>query len=356
TDPQKFRDYQHPQGIPIDLIQDDNTFQSVLVSFGALGIIYSIVLEVDETNYLNESRRLARIQEEINALENNLEGHLSANQTLDYNLLVNPYRETGKDHLCVVTRRKQTDIVYRPHGWEGKRNFKLIVGTMLLMFGRIAKRRFRRAGSTESVRKIIRRALRSMKDGIYIDQSRRVYLTPRPKNIRAAAIEVTFPAEYLKKVLDFTLTKIEHIGQPENGSFYVTAPLSIRFVGPCSAYLSQFGPYPTGSSFADTKVFACIEIPALTDLGRNEAERKRHNQKAEDTLNEIYDALLAEFPNMMRVHWGLNLGRLNTDNYNPITLFDGYTTWIEHYKTMNPNRIFSNTFSEDMGWDDDPIT
>ena len=40
----------------VELIQDDDIFYSAVLSFGSMGIIYSLVIEVEQLYYLRETK------------------------------------------------------------------------------------------------------------------------------------------------------------------------------------------------------------------------------------------------------------------------------------------------------------
>jgi hypothetical protein len=96
TDPAKFK----ASHSGIELVQDDDWFNSVVIGLGCMGVVYSVTVRVREKYWLTESRTLSnwtRVKADL------LKGDV-LRENRHYEVLVNPYELDG-DHICLVTIR-----------------------------------------------------------------------------------------------------------------------------------------------------------------------------------------------------------------------------------------------------------
>lgn len=105
TDPEKFELLHAHDGL--QLVQNDEIFDSYRVSLGCLGAIYSIVLEVVPSFYLHETRTLepwSKVKREMATDLNRIDY---------YEILVSPFAslqaDGTQDFTCLVTRRTRVE-------------------------------------------------------------------------------------------------------------------------------------------------------------------------------------------------------------------------------------------------------
>ena len=344
TNPDKHKEafHQPDTAHPIQLIQNDQYFYSVLVNMACMGVVYSVVIEVDPKHLLKESRQLSTLEYELAALAQDHKTYMSKDQTIDFNLLVNPYQKANGSFTCIRTRRMRTTQTEKVFKGEGKRSFWLTCATTCKLLSTVSASCLTHATAWRKVRNLLQTALKGMHDrDDYIDQSDKVFITPRPKNIQGLAMEMILPFKYTKEAVYDTLSIIDELGK-RRGRYkrLVTAPLSIRFVGKSNAYLSPFTACDPESSDANTELFVCIEIPCLL--------KTRH---WEYTLNKIQERMLEKYKSKLRMHWGLNFGTLDYSNYNLKSRYPKLKEWLEVYNDLNKHKVFSNKFTEQMGFD-----
>jgi hypothetical protein len=327
---------------PIELIQNDLYFYSVLVNMACMGVVYSVVIEVDTAHKLEESRKASVLEYELAKLKENHKEYMSKDRTIDYNLLVNPYRKINGQFTCVRTRRMETDKTDIVLKGEGKRSFWLVCATTCNLLSTISSKCLTSAKGWREVRNLLKTALKAMDDkDNYVDQSDKVFITPRPKNIEGLALEMILPFKYTEEAIYHTLGIIAELGK-RKGRYkrLISAPLSIRFVGKSDAYLSPFTACNPDGPDADTELFVCIEIPCLLKT-----------KGWEYTLNTIQNRMLAKYKYRLRMHWGLNFGTLDSSNYKLSERYPQLENWLEVYNDLNQFKVFSNKFTQQMGFD-----
>ncbi len=327
----------------IELIQDDVYFYSVLVNMACMGVVYSVVIDVDPAHQLEESRRASILEYELAELRENHKAYMSKDRTIDYNLLVNAYRKKDGRFTCVRTRRMETDKTERALNGEGKRSFWLVCATTCNLLSTISAKCLTGASGWRPVRNLLKTALKAMDDrDNYVDQSDKVFITPRPKNIEALALEMILPFKYAEEAIYDTLEIIAELGRRKGKhKRLISAPLSIRFVGKSKAYLSPFTACNPNGDDADTDLFVCIEIPCLLKT-----------KAWESTLNIIQNRMLAKYKSHLRMHWGLNFGTLDRSNYKLEERYPELENWLKVYHDLNQSKVFSNEFTRQMGFDD----
>ncbi|MGH1338569.1 MAG: FAD-binding protein [Aureispira sp.] len=326
----------------IQLIQDDQYFYSVLVNMACMGVVYSVVMEVDPKHLLKESRQLSTLDYELTELAQGYKAYMSKDNTIDFNLLVNPYKKANGSFTCIRTRRMTTTQTEKVFNGEGKRSFWLTCATTCKLLSTVSTSCLTHARAWRKVRNLLQTALKGMHDrDHYIDQSDKVFITPRPKDIKGLALEMILPFKYTKEAIDDTLSIIEELGK-RKGRYkrLITAPLSIRFVGKSKAYLSPFTACDPESNDANTDLFVCIEISCLL--------KTKH---WEYSLNKIQERMLEKYKSKLRMHWGLNFGTLDASNYNLQSRYPKLKEWLEVYNDLNKHKVFSNKFTEQMGLD-----
>lgn len=333
----------------VEVIQNDKYFQSVLVNMGCMGLLYSVVLAVEAPYYLAESRKQSTLETELEALykEGNFKEYLSYKDTIDYNLLVNPYPQVDGRYGCIRTRRKRHDGSELSKNETKHRSFGVWIATNMAILGKPIEQMLVDFKNWRGVRNLIKLAidgLASKKD--YVSYSNKVYITPRPKNVKGMAIELIVPALKLKEAIYHVLEAIKDLstqkcdGRPHKK--LMTGPISIRFVGQTAAYLSPFTAHKNTNEEVDGgNIFACIEIDCLNKT-----------RCYKESYHYIQQKLLEEMGEDLRIHWGLNFGNLVEDQYQPQHCYPNFGKWKEVYDDLNKHRIFSNPFSSKMGFDE----
>ncbi len=242
TDPAKYNE------TGIELIQDDAVFYSAVLSFGSMGIIYSLVLEVRERYYLRETK-LPATWEDLKKkwldgtifTEGDTESGGVAPRSVSF--LINPYKlkdkKTGKEeHYCIVMRHYKAT---RPRKWkliEASRNlisyifgnFPVTYYYTILLFNLLPHR----------APKLIRGSLKSLRDKKFVHKSHKV-LFQGFQFVKERAYDAEFGFN-----LGNTPAAIAAIDQvmllakqmKENARLYHSSPLGVRFVKRSKAFLA----------------------------------------------------------------------------------------------------------------------
>lgn len=321
TDPALFND---PQ---IKLVQDDDTFYSVLVSFGCAGVIYSCIIEVREQYYLRETKRKTTWEELKPKL---LDGSIFTEPDKDSNgksprscsLLINPYEIRGDKHYCIVMRHFDTE---KPRKWllfEATRNIiSQVLGNIPYFFFytywlfRVFPHRapFLIRGSLKGMRdkKFVHRAHKVMYQGF-------VFVKERAYDAEFAFDLANMPN--IVKTIEAIMEKSQQI--KTDHKLYQSSPIGVRFVKRCNAYLApEYG-----------KEVAYIDVPLLLGLNGNEF------------MLEKYQELMLK--NYGIPHWGKSNSVLDGDPAYIETLYPKLETWKAVIKKYNPSGTFNNQFSQ----------
>jgi len=320
TDPEKFKT-KHGD---VELIQNDDWFNSVVIGLGCMGVVYSVTVQVRQKYWLRESRTLsnwAQVKADL------LKGDVLRDNR-HYEVLVNPYKLNG-DHTCLVTVRNE--IPEPQHPSEEKRNRShLSVGLSFLPHfiirftgGLIS---FKNRLLPGSIPKTIEDSLKGLADEEYDASSYRVLDLGAP-NYAAA-----YSSEYALAVDDNSYIaaaeKIIEIAERNRvtKNRYQTVPFSLRFVAKHDLYFSMMYGRPT----------CMIEVPMLDPtVGGLE------------TLREIEDSLIDLGA---RPHWG-QIHYLAGGNSLIRKMYPMYDKWIAVRKILNSSGVFNSRFSERCGFD-----
>jgi hypothetical protein len=332
TDPQAFEGVvDTPCGpYPAELVQNDDAFRAVLVNMGCMGVIYSIVIEVVPSFWLHEEREVTTW--ESVAQPNGFLGKLLRNGTPDpgwrgvqpdfYELLVNPYPTSGT-HACVITRRTKREKNNDPSCDCRKRASTLyeIVQNIgykapYVIPDLINDDPAHAAGKMAD-------AMSLAKDRCYESQSYNVFNAGLINELPAYSVDIGVELSQTVAAVQSVLDKARLLQLVRLGIH--DAPISVRFVGACDAYLSpQFG-RPT----CMIEIFALLGVPG-TDAMLLGQERD---------LMRTFGA---------RPHWGLDLGALESRRSIEQT-YDHFGAWHERFAKYNASGVFDGEVTERLG-------
>lgn len=109
----------------MELIQDDDVFFSVVVSFGCIGLVHSLVLDVRDAywlNEINEAMRWADVKELLTCDAGTLPKVLTSNRHWEF--VVNGAETRGDDAttnpMCLVLRRNVIETPAKPKDWDDR--------------------------------------------------------------------------------------------------------------------------------------------------------------------------------------------------------------------------------------------
>lgn len=320
TDPEKFKS-KHGD---IELVQNDDWFNSVVIGLGCMGVVYSVTMQVREKYWLREQRTLSSwTQVKADLLKGDV---LRDNR--HYEVLVNPYKLNG-DHTCLITRRNE--IPKPQHASEEKLNRSpLSVGLSFLphflvrLTGNLISLKNRLLPG--SIPRTIEDSLKGLEDEEYDAPSYRVLDIGAPNYAAAYSNELALAVDDNSYIA--AAEKIIELAERNRATknTYHTVPFSLRFVAKHDLYFSMMYGRAT----------CMIENPMLDGtVGGME------------TLKEIEEALIDLGA---RPHWG-QVHYLAGGNTLIRKLYPMYDKWIAVRKVLNSNGTFNSRFSERCGFD-----
>lgn len=319
----------------IELIQDDNIFYSVVLSFGSMGIIYSLVMEVREHYYLRETKLLTnweqlkkKWQDGSIFTEGDKESAGEAPRSVTF--LINPYKlknkKTGKEEFnCAVMRNYYTG---KPKKWklfEGTRNlvtyifgnFPVTYYYSLFVFNYFPHR----------APKLIRSSINGSKDKKFVHKSYKV-LFQGFQFVKERAYSSEFAFNLHNK--DAAINAIEKImdlakKMQENARLYHSSPITVRFVKRSKAFLAT----------EYERDVAYIDVPFLL------------RTRGTETMLELCQQILFDCGGIP--HWGKCNSILDGKPEFLAATYPELNKWKVALKKFNAKGTFNNNFMERTG-------
>jgi len=308
----------------IELVQDDKTFYSTIVSLGCFGIIYSFILELEPMYYLEESKECYQWSDVKPLLEDRSLFFESDGTTPIRGVMfqVNPYKNDQGDHTCTVVRHRLLNT--RPHRSisDATRNLlSSILGSLPISYWVV---RFIANRKPKKLPGMLERSLLSLQDKRYENKGYKV-LYQGVEYVKIRAYDSEFAFDLTDGNNDFILALEEMFQRAEenkNKGLYQSAPMGVRFVDKSSAYLSP--EYNRQVAYIDTPFI--LHSPNLDDIlyGYQEIMIKNNGIPHWGKINSILD------------------GRQDLIAKNYPCLEE----WQEIFRELNPNKTFSNAFSD----------
>jgi len=316
----------------VQLIQEDEVFNSVLVSLGCMGIIYSYILEVRPQYWLYENvtlskwsqvRRLLMNERIFNDFEIELGGKKELRPVRGIMIVVNPYKLNG-DHTCAVTRLievekpsqlpwkdRQRDPISRIAG-----NLPLVYHTAVMLVNRFPK----------YFPYLVEKSVQNLADYRYVNKSYKVLL-----NGSEYLMSKSYSCEYAYNrhqkdyihAVEALFRQTERLSQ--NYGIYPSSTFAIRFTQASTAYLSP----------EHNQDVAYVVTPTLV---------AQHG--ANLILNTYQDTHIAHHG---KPHWGKVTNRIDGRLDLIQQWYPKLETWQQVMRRFNPEDTFSNSFTDRMG-------
>jgi len=306
-------------GLKIQLVQDDEKFNSALVSFGTMGIIYSVTLRVCPKFRIEEHRRLIDWKSIKLSLKS---GDIFEN--FDHvEIYVNPYTEdtllTQRKRVAATTPKKNTLLHSLQFDLLNILDPKVLTFS-LKIFPKLIPKFLTDAMQTQDTSKC----------GPRIDDSEQIFLLGVNGDY-GYACEVGFPygtGEAANMVIN-TVEKIkENAKKVTQDGLWYTSPVSLRFVRQCDAYMSMMNKGDT----------CMIENPVITGTSKG------------TQLMEIVEEMLLKLDGV--THWGLEFDKFVPEGHKAIEeRFPNFLKWYKYYQIWNAGQVFSNKATERLQLD-----
>lgn len=310
TDPVKFAS----RNPGIVLVQDDDWFQSSVIAMGCMGLIYSYTLDVLPSFLLRESRSLDTWESLKPCFLNGSRSPLLTSHR-HFEIDINPYAVNGV-HSCVKVVR---DLDNGPtYGDRGLKNwlsclltkFSSVEGSLVDFFNSFPK-------LTPTA---INETLAALVDNDCIGTSHEIMDLGAVADVKAQALELSFDARNFVSSIDDLLAILAQAALDDD--WYVSGPISVRFVEHSEAYLAP-------QEGRDT---CMVELDVLVGI-----------KKGESLLRAVKEKMCVKGSGV-RVHWGLDLGTVCAGEMHD--MFPKFDRWLAVYQHMNSSGIFDNAFTK----------
>jgi REP element-mobilizing transposase RayT len=309
----------------IKLIQNDDIFNSVVVSMGTMGIIYSTVIQVRDKFYLHENREAAKWED---LLQNNSIISL-VDKFYHAEVWVSPY-EKDKTHSALVVSRHEVPKPHHAHPQFGK--------SLLMLFSKTFTHTRDQLGSlfltpSHFVKFIDNNIHGTL--GEYTDLSYKVY------HLGDVSGEIGFGIEIMVSLgngesyenLYLVINEIfEFAKHHKLADRYFSLPIAIRFVKRSNAYLSMMNGW---------ELTAAVEVPMLVGADAGISHLIRLQRRLYDKFKHL---------KILRFHWGLDFEAFGR-NY-VVNNYPNFGKWLSVYKQLNRDHHFDNSWTLRMGLDD----
>lgn len=300
------------------LIQDDQWFDAVSVGVGCMGIIYSVMLEVEPKYWLRETRTLStwrRVREDLER------GILASHR--HYEVYLNPHPGSAGEHRCLVTTRDRTDPPVGKSADRLRRNALVELGAKLLIVPKLLNLLFDLRPRIAPT--LIDWGLKGLADVEYTNLSYKVLNIGAANVLPVYSSEIGIPVDERMLHLE-AVERIFRIADRHArvGAVYHTSPISLRFVRRSPAFLSMM-------NGCDTMM---IELILLKDTEGGFELLAAYEQ-------ELYQ--LAGRP-----HWGQF--NVLTGSHGLIgSLYPEYARWQAIREQIDPRGVFDGPFARRVG-------
>ena len=320
TDRDVFLADQDIQASEIQLIQDDDAFHAVMVGVGSIGLVFSMIIEVQESYRLYEERKVwdweafkAKMQ------EGDLYTFVNAHR--HFEVLINPYIDETEDapaRKCLVTTRNYAHSCEVPPNAQRERNYLSSFVSGISISGRLSSWIFNR--NSQNIPRLTNNSLIRLEDyaekgGGFEDVYNKVLDQGLGElKFYGYAIELGFEIDKAFEAVDLIVKVCK---EAMEYGHYLAAPFSLRYVKQCPAYFSMMNQY-------DTCMIEVVSVKGVTG-----------------TIS-LLKRLEAELVGIGGVpHWGLSLLPWSKETVS--AAFPNYEDWKKHQENLG-GETFTNPF------------
>jgi hypothetical protein len=306
----------------IELVQNDDWFNSAVIAMGCLGLIYSYTLAVMPAYYLKEKRSLDTWENVKTQLAMQPNGPFPTVLTSNrhFEIDINPYA-VDDVHSCIV---QTTNIVAATHA-SGSRGFANWLAGLLASWPAAENFLVDILNSLPFLSpEIVNSALKSLVDDNYIDKSFIVLSIGAVDNVKALAMELSFPVdEQLVENIDNVLSVFAD--EAKSRKWYLAGPIALRFVAESQAFLAPM----------QGRATCMVELDMLVGV-----------TSGKDLLKAVKARMATEYP-LLRVHWGLDLDTVDGEEVK--RTYEMFPKWLDMYRELNASGMWDGRFTERLG-------
>lgn len=314
----------------VRLIQDDDFFFSTLVSLGSFGIVYSYILELEDTHFLQESREFCQWQElRTRLLSGSLltEKHVGLHPYQSVSIEINPYRNQQQSHSCMINRQRKIMSLPKSTLKKSLRTLQTNINNWVSKLATIP------AVGEKLIRWFPGQTPRLLESGLQIkqfflkeDKSWKILESKRkwdPLSVYSTefAFDLAQPLR-LVKALEELFEQVQQMAH-EQGE-YQSLPFQLHFVRQSPAYLAP----------EYQREVCYLETPLL------------HKSKKGQHLLKHYQQTMFKAGGIPA--WGKVNDILLSDPARLKQLYPRLATWEKVFHYFNPDGCFTNTFIKDL--------
>jgi hypothetical protein len=298
------------------LVQDDHWFDAVAVGMGCMGVICTVMLEVQAKYYLREVREFHTWEK----VRSDLRDGAVLRENRHYEVLFSPY-ERKHAYPCLVTTRNYTSNPSRKPLDKRMRNWLVEFGSWFPFTGDLINLAVDLKPSISPW--MLETAITALIKKEYDEVSYKVLNIGAANLLPAYSSEIGVPMDgrHLEAVDEIIRVAAEHRAV---GDVYQSSPISFRFVKASSAYMSMM-------NGRDTMMIELIQL-SRCDGG--------------------YE-LLAAYENALdklggRPHWG-QVNALTASAGLMTTMYPRYRDWFDVHQRLNTSGVFDSPFTARVG-------
>ncbi len=315
--------YEAHHGPARRLIQDDDTFDAVVVGMGCMGIICTALIEVQPRYHLREVREMHPWAKVRADLEDG--GVLRDNE--HYELVFSPYRRKHEYPCLVTTRNTVADPRNRP--WDKRmRSWLVELAARLPFTSQLLNLALHVRPSLAPF--LLESAMKALVKDEYDEVSYKVFNIGNANLVPAYSAEIGIPMdgrhiEAVERVFEIA-DRARRLGD-----VYQSSPIALRFVKASPALASMM-------HGRDTMMMELIQL--------------RGNEGGFEMLGAYEEALYALGG---RPHWG-QINTLTGSHGLVSSMYSRYADWQRVHGEMNATGVFDSPFSKRVGIAEDRFT
>jgi L-gulono-1,4-lactone dehydrogenase len=313
TDPERFAAH---FGDRRTLVQDDHVFNAVAVSMGCMGVICTVMMEVEPKYYLREVREFHTWEKVRSDL---MDGEVLRTNR-HYEVLFSPYERTHR-YPCLVTTRNYTRNPSRKPLDKRTRNWAVELASAFPLTPYFLNLMVDLKPSLSPW--MMENAIRALIKKEYDEVSYKVLNIGAANVLPAYSGEVGVPMDGRHIEAADALIRVA-AEYRQLGEVYQSSPISFRFVKASSAYMSMM-------QGRDTMMIELIE------LGRCDGGYE---------LIAAYENELSKLGG--RPHWG-QVNSLAAGERLLETMYPRYRDWLQVLGQLNSSGVFDSPFTERVG-------
>ena len=308
--------YEAHHGNARTLVQDDHWFNAVAVGMGCMGVICTVMLEVEPKYYLREVREF-HTWEKVKA--DLIDGEvLRANR--HYEVLFSPYELRHRYPCLVTTRNYTTNPSHKPLD-KRTRNWAVELASAFPLTPDILNLIVDLKPNLSP--RMMESAIRALIKKEYDEVSYKVLNIGAANLLPAYSSEIGVPMDgrHIEAAEAIVRVAAEFRGV---GDVYQSSPISFRFVKASDAYMSMM-------QGRDTMMIELIQL-SRSDGGYE--------------LNAAYEEALGKLGG--RPHWG-HVNTLTASEGLLETMYPRYPDWLQVHNRLNASGVFNSPFTERVG-------